>query len=390
MKLPISTPAGWLMALLSAAALAGCSSGGDDGPGAPPPPPPPPPVPGTVSLALAETSADEDAGGIAFTVSRSGGSDGAIDVEVRIAGGTADPVDDVRLVDNVLAFADGDTAVKTGELLIADDSEEETDETVELELVVLSGGAALGASTTMLTIADNDGTPPPPVEPGFSLNDTGVTVCVDGLGVEFACDAPQVADYPGQDGTDGRDVNEPADADGRAGFVFSRLDAAGTTLTDPAPDYATTPWDCVMDHVTGLTWEVKTRDDGLRDVDNTYFWRRPQSGEPPSESGPASCSPLVECGVRDYVSAVNAAGLCGLNNWRVPSRHELLSIIDFGTPSSIAVDQAYFPNTAPGPYWTESRIRVTGDIAHVEFDEGLSLRVQPSTPLRIRLVSGGY
>ena len=94
--------------------------------------------------------------------------------------------------------------------------------------------------------------------------------------------------------------------------------------------------------------------------------------------------------MRDYVSAINAAGLCGLSNWRVPSRHELLSIVDFGSPTTIAIDDGFFPNTAPRPYWTDSRNGITGDLAHVEFDEGVSLRVLPSTPLRVRLVSGGY
>lgn len=383
----ITRTPGKFLILLFAATLAACSGSGGS---SEPPPPPPSTNAGTVALSLASDSAAEDAGAVRFSVSRSTGSDGVVEVEVRVAGGSADPGTDYNLSGTAVQFGDGDAASRSGEVMIMDDNQDEPAETVELEIIVVRGDAALGAATATLTIVDNDDPPPPSSESGYGLNDTGTTLCVDSFGTEFACDAPEVVAFPGQDATGGRDVSEPSDADGHAGFVLSKLDANGFPLVDQSADYATNPWDCVQDHVTGLVWEVKTADGGLRDMNNTFFWRRARSGEPPSETGQASCSQLPDCGIRDYISTVNASGLCGLGNWRIPSRHELLSIVDFGSPTVIAIDEAYFPNTAPKPYWTDTRSLVTGDAAYVEFDEGISLRAFPWMPLRVRLVSGGY
>ncbi|MEJ2406025.1 MAG: DUF1566 domain-containing protein [Candidatus Thiodiazotropha sp.] len=346
------------------------------------------PNPGTVDLSLVSSTIAEDAGGINFSVSRSGGSDGVVDVQVSVVGGTADPANDFSINGNIIQFADGDSDAKIGDILVTDDSLVEANETIQLELTVVSGGATLGISTATLTITDND-TPPPPSGPGYGLNDTGVTLCVDSFGAEFACDAPEVSAHPGQDAGGGRDVSEPSDSDGHAGFVFSKLDGAGLPLADQSVNYATTTWDCVEDHTTGLVWEVKTRDGGLRDAAHTYRWHERQRGEGPAETGPPQCSGLSDCEVAAYVDAVNAAGLCGRNNWRVPSRSELLSIVDFGSRTIAAIDEGFFPNTEIYPFWSSTRQTLSKSILFVEFDEGVSFAIEPANALRIRLVSGG-
>ncbi|MEZ5512518.1 MAG: DUF1566 domain-containing protein [Steroidobacteraceae bacterium] len=231
--------------------------------------------------------------------------------------------------------------------------------------------------------------PPPPAATGSGLNDTGVLLCVDGGGVEFDCAATQTSALPGQDAKAGRDVDQRDDSDGRAGFAFSKIDASGAPLVDQATAYVVTPWDCVQDSVTGLVWEIKTNDGGLRDLRHTYRWREQRRGEPPSETGEPVCTELSECSATSYVEAVNARNLCGRNDWRVPDRHELFSIVDFGSPTSSSIDESYFPNTPPEPYWSASRDALTASVKFVEFDEGISAGVTPATALRIRLVSGG-
>ena len=51
-------------------------------------------------------------------------------------------------------------------------------------------------------------------------------------------------------------------------FDFQRLTADGAPYTGNG-DFATQPWSCVADRHTGLVWEVKTTQAGLRGKDNT-------------------------------------------------------------------------------------------------------------------------
>ena len=86
------------------------------------------------------------------------------------------------------------------------------------------------------------------------LNDTGVSAIqcfAAGSDALLACDSAQVrALSPLQDGALGRDATAATNAsgDGKLGFQFSAV-AGG----------------CVRDEVTGLVWEPKPADGGLRD-----------------------------------------------------------------------------------------------------------------------------
>jgi len=92
----------------------------------------------------------------------------------------------------------------------------------------------------------------------FTLNDTGITTCSNETENNLTC--PQT-DYPGQDAEYGRDVTHNDDSDGHAGFSFTKIDENGDDLPASA-----TSWNCVRDNVTGLIWEVKTDDGGLREI----------------------------------------------------------------------------------------------------------------------------
>lgn len=187
-------------------------------------------------------------------------------------------------------------------------------------------------------------TPPPP-EP-TPLNDTGIYWCADGSTSELEC---PITGLKGQDGETGRDVTHNDDSVGAAGFNYTKLDDNGNELAADALD-----WSCVKDNVTGLVWEVKTTDGGLRDKGHYYSWyntdHTANGGSPGAPDG-GTCVD-IDCDTESYVEAVNAAGLCGANDWRLPTDKELLSIVHNGRAEP-AIDIDYFPNTrSTWPYWT--------------------------------------
>jgi len=141
-----------------------------------------------------------------------------------------------------------------------------------------------------------------------------------------------------QDGMVGRDVSNPDSSDGKLGFSYTKLDASGNAL----PVNAVT-WDCVKDNITGLTWEIKTADGGVRYKLNTYT----NYGD--NRSGDASA----------FAATVNATNLCGHADWRVPTIIELQGIVDYSKDYTVAgdgpaIDSAWFINTIADNYWSSS------------------------------------
>jgi len=130
---------------------------------------------------------------------------------------------------------------------------------------------------------------------------------------------------------------------------------------------ASTPnWSCVRDNVTGLTWEVKTDDGGLRDKDNTYSWYNPDAASNGGVAGTqngGTCNGGIACDTASYVRAVNAQRLCGASDWRLPSRRELLSIVS-NDRINPAIDLAYFSNTPTNmSVWSSSPYANTPEYA---------------------------
>jgi serine/threonine protein kinase len=133
-----------------------------------------------------------------------------------------------------------------------------------------------------------------------------------------------------------RRVLEQAEA---AGQRFVKIAADGRVL----PASATT-WACVRDTSTGLIWELKTADGGLRDQAHTYTWYDPNphtNGGDPGFQGGGSCDGGARCDTSGYVEAVNRVGLCGARDWRMPRHNELESIAVCGRRPTIDTD--WFP-----------------------------------------------
>ena len=119
--------------------------------------------PGTLGFAVTTTAVRESDGEVTLSVVRAGGSDGAVSVNLRTAGGAATPDVDYEPVARTLAWGHGDSAARTVTLRVLADAVNEGAETIELELDDPRGGAALGDRRMVVTVEDDpggtDGTP---------------------------------------------------------------------------------------------------------------------------------------------------------------------------------------------------------------------------------------
>jgi hypothetical protein len=116
---------------------------------------------------------------------------------------------------------------------------------------------------------------------------------------------------------------------------YTKISNTGSSLSDDATlGSGSNDWACTKDKATGLIWEVKTSDDGLRDTIKTYTYASTQ----------------------DFVSAVNNQSLCGSTNWRLPSYVELKTLHHCTSTkiAPICIDSSYFPNMKSSNYWTST------------------------------------
>jgi hypothetical protein len=123
-------------------------------------------------------------------------------------------------------------------------------------------------------------------------------------------------------------------------------------------------WACTQDNKTGLIWEVKNRDRGLRDWNKTYTFDESVA----------------------FATSVNSQTLCGKNDWRVPSKFELLGIVKSGETNPL-IDTTYFPNTQSYYFWSSSPSDShSGDVYGVYFGFGGVSSVDKDNYNYVRLV----
>lgn len=212
------------------------------------------------------------------------------------------------------------------------------------------------------------------------LNDTGSNLCINTATNTFT----QNCKNTGQDGEYGRDatLETKTNTDGRLGFSFRKIchsgEPAGTGSCpiNPMLGSETSHWGCTQDLVTGLIWEIKAAS-GLRKYSKTYtHWG---NGAKTDASG--------------LVAAVNQQGLCGASDWRLPTKTELQSIVDY----SVVVDglhpavvAKWFPRTPAAWHWTSDGYAGNASIAWViSFNLGYVYRNNRSDHCMVRLVRTG-
>ena len=248
------------------------------------------------------------------------------------------------------------------------------------------------------------------------LNDTGQTKCYDGGGGSVSCSSTAGGDgsaTPRQDARYGRDAAAAAFqlvkvGAGSAGFDYTKIANDGSTLAASAALGGNAgDWACTKDNVTGLTWEVKTTS-GLRTNSYLYLWYSTDAtrngGKPGTFSSvgvPDTCSGSQgvivpsgnPCNTQNFANAVNAVGMCGKSDWRLPTQGEMLSLLHFGKTDHIQVDDVYFPNTLNNSYtWTSSTNALdAGQIWIIDNFQGRARYTTKSayTQFYVRLVRDG-
>jgi hypothetical protein len=150
--------------------------------------------------------------------------------------------------------------------------------------------------------------------------------------------------------------------------------------------------ECVLDAVTGLTWEGKPADGSFRDKANRYTnFDNQDKAQVMISNVPSHPSPdqlTAATNALAYVKAVNAAKLCGYSDWRLPSMAELHDLVSFGNATPPMLDPAWFPNTpAPFFYWTSEAFATSPTSARVlNLALGAARGTSRGTPGYVRLV----
>lgn len=102
--------------------------------------------------------------------------------------------------------------------------------------------------------------------------------------------------------------------------------------------------ECIKDNVTGLIWEQKSKEKGIRYVENTYTWYNDKEyvdngGNVGTKNG-GQCIDSM-CDTQDYIEKLNKSNYCGSNKWRMPTIDELSSVVNYTfTP---AIDPIFSP-----------------------------------------------
>ena len=200
--------------------------------------------------------------------------------------------------------------------------------------------------------------------PRVAINlDTGISAsqCYQiGSNVLVNCtSAGALALNDSQDGMVGLDVIEANNADGKLGFSYEAVNGG-----------------CVKDKRTGLTWEVKAADGGLRDMNKIYTnydnVAQAQKKDGSTYVNPTAAEIAAVTNTVGFVAAVNATSMCGYLDWRLPTIDELQGIADYGAGyPNLPIDTNWFPNTLHKAFWSSSPVVGAPQLAWYEIGGSL-------------------
>ncbi len=215
-----------------------------------------------------------------------------------------------------------------------------------------------------------------PVTGDVAAIESLVDTCVDDIAATIAgMDPPPPPPCPpSQFPASGQRTAYLADKnDGIVGAVAVADDGiveAGATLS-----YTDNGDGTITDNNTGLMWEKKDDSGGLHDKDNTYYW----SGNGIQET------------IWDWLDDVNAeggTGYAGHNDWRIPNRRELESLVDAGRYNP-SIDPIFGPTVASFYWSSTSNADDPSNAGTVNFGLGFIFPIDKSNLLFVRAVRGG-
>jgi hypothetical protein len=141
------------------------------------------------------------------------------------------------------------------------------------------------------------------------------------------------------------------------------------SVRNPATGESYPDNECVLDKVTGLVWEGKNGQPDQPRYGGALFTRLLDGSE---------------TDVSGHLASVNASRLCGYSDWRLPSRMELHSLMDYGRNSGLRFNSRFI-NTGALEYWTSDLYYENAAFAWVVDFEGGS-----AWGAGIRLIGDGY
>jgi hypothetical protein len=190
----------------------------------------------------------------------------------------------------------------------------------------------------------------------FRLPDTGQRTLYDDEGKEFKALRKGQAFY----GQDGCYLINP--------MSFVKLRENGRELPDDAE------WDgglrMVLDRNTGLVWEVKSPVPGDTNfVDDRYTWQEASDA---------------------FITQMNKRCYGGFSDWRLPSREELRSIVDYGGGAP-AVSRVFFGDCQPTFHWSKDAYGSDPRLMWgIYFAYGCAICYSRDKRYHVRAVRGGH
>ncbi len=154
---------------------------------------------------------------------------------------------------------------------------------------------------------------------------------------------------------------------------------AGAATACEGDRYADNGDGTFYDRLTRLTWEKKTDDNTIHDVDNVYSW---STGFPWQEDGTAFTV---------FLKNLNDSAFGGSNGWRCPSVRELATLLEPAYPKCTVAPCTTVPGETRTLSYRSSSTRA-GDASEawdVSFSNGYFLPDNKDSARYFRAVSGG-
>lgn len=173
---------------------------------------------------------------------------------------------------------------------------------------------------------------------------------------------------------DGKEIYEDSGSDMNEAYFrqnpmsFKKMGSGGVEL--PYDSNRANGLRMVFDNNTGLYWEVKSSDpEDVNFCEDTYTWDDAQ---------------------KVYVKKLNDEKYGGFNDWRLPNKDELRSIIDYSRTNP-AVNTDYFENCKTDDYWTSMTYEMQPYFGWVLFfGFGSGIAKSKNAKRYVIAVRGGY